>query len=98
MKKCFGIDAGFVENCVRLRREADARALRREIAAAKAENETPSRLQICITVNPELGMDIFDRCVNALTEENVCTEDVLFQLEFDETAPENAVAARRMVG
>lgn len=49
-------------------------------------------------MNPELGMDIFDRCVNALTEENVCTEDVLFQLEFDETAPENAVAARRMVG
>lgn len=72
--------------------------LRREAAAAKAENETLSRFLVCITVNPELGMDMFERCVSALSEGDVRPEDVVFQLEFDEAAPENTITVRGMIG
>lgn len=73
-------------------------ALRREIDAARAEDGIFSRLLVCVTASPDVGMDVFDRCASALTEGGVRPEGIVFQLEFTDSASERSVTVRGMTG
>lgn len=74
------------------------RGLRWEVDAARAEDGAFSRLLICMTVSPDVGMDAFDRCASALTEGGVWPDGIILQLEFTDRAPANFITVRGMVG
>lgn len=74
------------------------RDLRREIDAARAEDGIFSRVLICATVSPDVGMDVLDRCASVLTEGGLKPENIIFQLEFMLTPPFSLIRLRGMIG
>lgn len=74
------------------------RALREEIDAAAAEDGIFSRLLTCVTVSPDVTMDVFERCASALTEGGVMPGGIFLQLEFTDRAPDSYIKVRGMIG
>lgn len=74
------------------------RALRRELAAARAEHGELFRCFVSFGVSPDVGMEIFERCTSILTREGVPPEGIFLQVKFMDPPVNRVIRVRGMVG